>query len=75
MDGVNRINCFVFDEYAIINQEIGPISTIKLNLFVANGNRIFSVDIQSAQAEFIHQATSIHGLQQSWSKRCMDGNR
>ena len=75
MDGTDRINSFVFDEYAFINQEIGPISTIKHDLFVADRDRIFSVDIQSAQAEFIHQATAIHGLQQSWSKRSMDCNR
>jgi hypothetical protein len=69
MDGMDRINSFVFDDYAFINQEIGPISTIEHNLFVADRNRIFSVDIQPAQAKFIRQATSIHGLQQSWSKR------
>jgi len=69
MDGMDHINSFVFDEYAFINQEIGPISTIKQDFFVADRNRIFSVDIQSAQAEFIDQATAIHGLQQSWPKR------
>ena len=75
MDRMDRIHCFVFDEYAFINQKIGPISKIKHDLFVADRNRIFSVDIQSAQAEFIHQATATHGLQQSWPKRCMDCNR
>ena len=68
VDGMDRINSFVFDEYAFINQEIGPISTIKHDLFVANRTMIFSVDIQSAQAEFNHQATPNHGFQQSWSK-------
>ena len=63
MDGMDRINSFVFDEYAFINQEIGPISKIKHDLFVADRNRIFSLDIQSAQAEFMHQATPIYGLQ------------
>ena len=62
MDGMDRINSLVFDEYAFINQEIGPISTIEHDLFVADRNRIFSVDIQSAQAEFIHQATPLNEL-------------
>jgi hypothetical protein len=34
MDGMDRINSFVFNEYAFINQEIGPISTIKHDLFI-----------------------------------------
>ena len=75
MDGMDSIHSFVFYEYAVINREIGPISTVKHDLFVADRNRIFSADIQSAQAEFIHQATPIHGLQQSRPKCCMDGNR
>ena len=75
MDGMDGIHSFVFDEYAFLNQEIDPVSTIKHDLFVADRNRIFSVDIQSTQAEFIHQATPIYGLQQSWPKRCMDCNR
>jgi hypothetical protein len=75
MDGMDRINSFVFDEYAFINQEIGPISTIERDLFVADRNRILSLDIQPAQAEFIRQATPINGLQQSWPKRCMNCNR
>ena len=48
MDGMDRINSFVFDEYAFINQEIDPISTIKHDLFVADRNRIFRLNIQSA---------------------------
>jgi len=32
MDGMDRINSFVFDQYASINQEIDPISTIKNGL-------------------------------------------
>jgi hypothetical protein len=64
------MHSFVCDAYAFINQEIGPISTIERDLFVADRNRTFSVDIQPAQAEFIHQATAINGFQQSWPKRC-----
>ena len=56
MDGMDLINSFVFDEYAVIHQKIGPISAIKHNLFVADRNRIFSVDVQSTQDEFIYQA-------------------
>ena len=42
MDGMDRINSFVFDEYAFINQEIGPISTITLsNCPAAEGANIF----------------------------------
>ncbi len=62
MDGMDCIDRFVFDEYAFINQEIGPISTIEHALFVADRNRIFSVDIQPAKTEFIHQAPPINGL-------------
>jgi hypothetical protein len=61
MDWMDPIDSFVFDEYAFINQEIGPISTIELDLFVADRNRIFRVDIQPAQAKFIHQAPPING--------------
>jgi hypothetical protein len=75
MDRMDRINSFVFDKYAFINQRIGPISTIKHDLFVADTNRIFSVDIQSTQTEFINQATPIHRFQQSRLSRCMDCNR
>jgi hypothetical protein len=70
MDGMDRIHSFVFDAYAFINQEIGPISTIERDLFVADSNRIFSVDIQPAQAEFLHQATPVNGFRQSWPRRC-----
>ena len=75
MNGMNRINSFVFHDYAFIHQEIGPIPTIKYNIFVLNRNGIFNVDIQSAQAEFICQATPVYGLQQSWPRRRMYGNR
>ena len=75
MDGMYPIDSFVFDEYAFINQEIGAISTIEHDVFVADRNRIFRVDIHPAQAEFIHQAPPINGLQQPWPKRCMDCNR
>jgi hypothetical protein len=47
MDVMDCINRFVFDAYAFINQEIGPISTIEHDLFVADRNRIFSVDIRT----------------------------
>jgi hypothetical protein len=66
---------FVFDEYTFINQVIRPISTIQHDLFVADRNRIFRVDIDPAKAEFIHQALPINGLQQSGPKRCMDCHR
>ena len=66
---LTRIHSLVFDEHASINQEICPISTIKHDLYVADRNRIFSVDIQSAQAEFIHRVTPIHRIQQSWPRR------
>ncbi len=62
MDGMDPIDSFVFDGYAFINQEIGPIFTIEHDLFVADRNRIFRVDIQPAKAEFIHQAPPISGL-------------
>jgi len=32
MDGMVCINSFVFDDYALINQEISPISTIENGL-------------------------------------------
>jgi hypothetical protein len=35
MNGMDPIDSVVFDEDAFINQEIGPISTIEHNLFVA----------------------------------------
>ena len=72
MDGMDPIDSCVFDAYAFINQEIGPISTIEHDLFLADRNGIFRVDIQPAKPQFIHQAPPINGLQQSWPKRCMD---
>ena len=36
MAGTDPINSFVFDEYACISQEIGPMSTIEHDLFVAD---------------------------------------
>jgi hypothetical protein len=32
MEGMDYFNSFVFDKYAFINQEIGPISTIEHGL-------------------------------------------
>ena len=49
MDGMDRINSFVFDTYACINQEIGPISTIEHDLFAADRNRIFSIPVRADQ--------------------------
>ena len=63
MDRMDRGNGFVFDEYAFIDQRIGPMSAIKHGLFAADRNRVFSADIRSAQAEFNHRATPIQGLQ------------
>jgi hypothetical protein len=63
MNGMDCINSFILDKSSFINQEIGPISAIEHDLFVANSNGIFSLGIQPAQAEFIHQATPINGLQ------------
>jgi hypothetical protein len=36
MKEMDYINSFVFDEYAFINQEIRPISTIKHDLYAAD---------------------------------------
>jgi hypothetical protein len=44
MGGRDHIDSFVFDEYAFINQEIGPVSIIEHDLFVADRNRIFRED-------------------------------
>jgi len=55
------IDSFVFDEYAFINQEIGPISAIEHDLFVADRNRIFILYIQPAQAEFMHYTIQLPG--------------
>ena len=54
MDRMDYIDSFVFNKYAFINQEICTISTIEHDLFVVDRDRIFSVDIQPAQAKFIH---------------------
>ena len=72
MDGMDLINSFVFDEYAVIHQEIGPISAIKHNLFVADRNRIFSVDVQSTQDEFIFQAPRYTDSSNPGSSALMD---
>ena len=36
MDGMDRINSFVFNKHAFINKEFGPISKIKHGLLVAD---------------------------------------
>ncbi len=41
MDGTDLTDSFVFDEYAFINQETGPISTIGHDLFIAEMSKHF----------------------------------
>jgi hypothetical protein len=71
----NCSNSLNFNDDATANDDVRPVATIQFCPFIDHGNWLLPVELNAAELQLMTEAFLIYGLEESWTKLFVDGDR